>query len=1536
MANPLIAEREDSTKAYSGVPIAESVADTQKAIESGDWASGVMGAVGTGLDALGMALDPFGAIFSAGVGWLIEHVGPVSDALDSLTGDPDEIKAHSETWKNVASELDAINTEMKDLVKADTANWMGDAGDAYRKRSEDTANLIDAAKKAAEGAADGIGTAGEVVGAVRTLVRDIIAELVGHLISWALQVVCTLGIAMAWVVPQVVAEVAKVAARIADITTKLVKAMKALSPLLKKLGDGFGDAKKQLDKIKKDDGKSDGPATTKSASADNKPDGGANNTNQQSTDRSPDNGDSGSGGGGNSGANGPAGTNAAGASRSLGGQQPNPKAPDKLNTCGDPIDVATGQMVMAETDAEFLGEPPLVFERTHFSSYQNGRWFGPSWMSTLDERLEVNEKGVSFAAADGTIQHFPMPMPGEWAISDRGPNRRLLRVEDGGWVIVDPDRGWLVFTPWLAIESITDGLKSRIEFIYDENGTPLEVRHSGGYRIRVETEGGLVTALHSTGAEGDEVPLMRYRYDGRRLVEVINESGRPVRFDYDADGRIIGWTDRNGEWYRYVYDHAGRCIRTDGSGGFLAGALEYDVENRVTYYTDSLGHRTEFHLNEAGQVIKEVDPLGAAVTTEWDADDRLLQRVDELGRVLRNDYDEAGLLIATVNPDGSQRRFEYDELGRPVALIEPDGAVTRREYDENGRLAAVTDPAGATTRFTHDERGNLVAVTDPLGKTSRFELNSAGLVTAIIEPTGATTRYERDRFGRITALADPLGAVERRGWTVSGKLAWKQRSDGVIERYSYDGEGNLREALDELGGVTRYEVGHFDLLTAEVRPDGTRLEFAYDSEMRLTGVTNELGQVWSYEYDPAGNLVREKDFDGRAVTYRRDLAGRVVERVDAAGDSTRLRYDLAGNLVERSTGQVTRNFTYDAVGRLLHVADGTSAVSFQYDAVGRVVAESVDGRTVTSGYDQLGRLIRRRTPSGAESAWEYDSNDQPVVLRTAGRTIRIERDQLGRNVRLSLGSGASVEQTWTAGDQLESQQITAVDGKPVQQRSYAYRADGEITRVKDEITGPRTYVMDRSGRVTSVRASGWTENYAYDQAGNVTEAFWPTRGDQDGVGARSYRGTAVQSAGQVRYVHDSRGRLTQRHHPSGTWHYSWDSEDRLVSVTDPAGAQWRYRYDALGRRVAKERLDGSAVVERVEFAWDGSVLVEQARFDASGGRVTAWDYEPDGFRPLSQRDRVAPGQREWIDERFHLIVTDLLGTPTELIDDQGEIAWIPRTSLWGSAVQESGTPLRFPGQYFDPETGLHYNFHRYYDPVTARYLSPDPVGLDAGPNNYAYVSNPNTWSDPLGLTPCQTDKYGSKSPSTLDEFEERRRNRADHQSKKDRARQARKDLAKHVRDNFGPQKGDKYNAFEKDDRKKNLVDHIFKGHRKEDGKNPSGLHAYTDGKLPDNIKDVRVTKGRVDGVHEIEYRREDLGGKNGDKLVSSETKTSTMFPRHWSQDQVLSYIGASNSNFRGGVNLHGMNPEDLQKRIAMNDKTFGVTSMGKNTAFPNL
>ncbi|WP_237537006.1 RHS repeat-associated core domain-containing protein, partial [Streptomyces sp. SID5785] len=218
---------------------------------------------------------------------------------------------------------------------------------------------------------------------------------------------------------------------------------------------------------------------------------------------------------------------------------------------------------------------------------------------------------------------------------------------------------------------------------------------------------------------------------------------------------------------------------------------------------------------------------------------------------------------------------------------------------------------------------------------------------------------------------------------------------------------------------------------------------------------------------------------------------------------------------------------------------------------------------------------------------------------------------------------------------------------------------------------------------------------------------------------------------------------------------------------------WRYTYDPLGRRTSKQRMspDGTTVTERVTFTWDGTTLCEQTTSSAGVPNPVTLTWDHRGLHPITQTERItaADAPQSEIDSRFFAIVTDLIGTPRELVAEDGDIAWHTRTTLWGTTTWNTNatayTPLRFPGQYHDPETGLHYNYFRHYDPETARYLSADPLGLQPGPNSVAYVHNPHTWLDPLGLAPaaCEhpavqetRDSLGggsivSKHPMTADE-----------------------------------------------------------------------------------------------------------------------------------------------------------------------------------------
>ncbi|MEU0191283.1 DUF6531 domain-containing protein [Streptomyces afghaniensis] len=1054
----------------------------------------------------------------------------------------------------------------------------------------------------------------------------------------------------------------------------------------------------------------------------------------------------------------------------------------KLVTCGDPIDMATGQMVMSETDFILDGVLPLELERHHRTGLRSGRWFGAAWASTLDQRLILEPDGVRFTTADGMVLTYPVPEQGVPVQPVEGPRWPLEwdGSDNGTMTVRQPDSGLaLSFRPLparsaaeLPLTMASDRNGNAIELTYGPDGGLQEITHTGGYRIGVSTDQGRITAF-TLLSDPEQPVLMRYAYDAEaNLTEIYNSSGLPLRLSYDDQRRITGWHDRTGTWYRYTYDSAGRCTRTTGTDGILDYTYVYDAENHISVATNSLGHSTTYRFNDAYQLVVETDPLGHTTTRTWDRYDNLLSLTDPLGRTTTYECDEMGNTVRVVHPDGSFAAYAYDTDGALTSVTEQDGARWQYAYDERGNVVAITDPAGATTGYGYDERGAVASVTDALGNMSQVCSNAAGLPTTVLSPLGAATRFAYDAFGRVREVVEPDGGTTVVGWTTEGRPAQRAHPDGAVERWTYDAEGNLLTHTDGRDHVTWFEPAPFDRTAARTAPDGSRIEFTYDTELRPVCVRNALGQTWTYEYDPLGNVVRETDFNGRTVTYCYDAANRITERTNGAGQTVRYRRDLLDRVIEQrdSEGRVT-TFEYDQAGGLVRAVSPDAELRFTYDPLGRVLTESCNGRTLTNAYDAVGRRVRRRTPGGALSEWRYDAVHQPVELRGSGRTVGFGYDAAGHEVLRSLPTGASLLQEWSAaGHRLHSQAVRTPEGAAHSiDRRYTYRPDGLPSTITDSDTGVVAYELDPTGRVTQVTAMNRRETYAYDVLGNLIHSdtsATAVNGDAEVQGPRTYSGTLVQTAGRSRYEHDAQGRVVRHTRAllsggSRTWLFTWDAEDRLRAVTTPDGRHWRYRYDPLGRRIAKELLsaDGTAVVERTAFVWDGTRLAEESRSGGEGHgeqRVTTWDWEPGGDRPLVQRTR--PGERQVddvsVDERFYSIVTDLVGTPTELVDESGHTAWRSHRTLWGLPLRDpspgpADCPLRFPGQYFDAETGLHYNHHRYYDPATARYHSPDPLGLEPAPHHHAYVVNPLVWIDPLGLAPsCKavirhyTDKTG--------------------------------------------------------------------------------------------------------------------------------------------------------------------------------------------------
>ncbi|MEN8642901.1 RHS repeat-associated core domain-containing protein, partial [Pseudomonas sichuanensis] len=187
------------------------------------------------------------------------------------------------------------------------------------------------------------------------------------------------------------------------------------------------------------------------------------------------------------------------------------------------------------------------------------------------------------------------------------------------------------------------------------------------------------------------------------------------------------------------------------------------------------------------------------------------------------------------------------------------------------------------------------------------------------------------------------------------------------------------------------------------------------------------------------------------------------------------------------------------------------------------------------------------------------------------------------------------------------------------------------------------------------------------------------------------------------------------------------------------------------------------------FGWDGDTLAWESSpplDEGDTGRTVHYLYEPDSFVPVAQALRKSPirlhkvpdwSQREYDFEQDPLWHTEVkpqafeaiawyhcdhLGTPMELIDEQGNIAWAGQYKAWGEVRGERSewarqhglrNPIRFQGQYHDHETGLHYNRYRYYDPGTGRFVNQDPISYSGGINLFEYSRNPIEWVDPLGL-----------------------------------------------------------------------------------------------------------------------------------------------------------------------------------------------------------
>ncbi|WP_290371247.1 bacteriophage T4 gp5 trimerisation domain-containing protein [Paraburkholderia unamae] len=1053
-----------------------------------------------------------------------------------------------------------------------------------------------------------------------------------------------------------------------------------------------------------------------------------------------------------------------------------PTSATKATSC-NPVDLATGQKVLAQADFVLPGRIPIAWGRSYRSADQRTGALGAAWRLPYSTEIRRDQTQLTYHDADGRRLRFPLLEPGQehfhviekytLARGEDSPAGATYAVRFGNGVeehyALHPtdDARW-------QLQRVTDRDANVLSLGYTPEGWLKEVRNNV-HTVRCALDGaGRITAVSLVG-HGNSL-LAGYAYDANGdLREATDRAGRTWRYEY-RNHLLTGYRTPSGavhmsEWdgetpqarvtrtFAYVDDEA---ARQGGPAITRDTRFAYQSASSTTRVTDGLGRTTEYHYNGLWAVDRILYPDGSTYQTHFDETGSISGHTDELGRTTQIVNDARGNPTTVIDAAGNITRMSYNDQNLPVLVTDPAGQVWQRAYDDAGHLTAQTDPLGNTTKYAY-EKGLPVTRTDALGNVTRMQYNDAGQLVARTDCSGHTTTYRYDGEGRLTATRDPLGNETLQHWDSERDRLGGIKPAGLGGwNVSYDDAGRVTAQTDPLSRITRTQWDAYNQRTTVNDPAGGTQGYRYDTLGRLTTLTNANGEQTTFEYDSRDRLVAQTGFDGRRQTYRYSAAGEVIARTDHGTDgqiTTDIAYDALGRPVERhSTDGTHASYRYDARG-LLTQAQATapgetpSQVTFEYDAAGRRAGEmqAHHGQVwrIAHELDALGHRSATHLPDAGTLKWQrYGSGHVHGVLFNGEALAAFERDALHRETLRTQGE-VSHHFAYSPAGLLASHHWQGIDsrGNPAGPmkvwRSWEHDRAGQITALHDAMRDSRAYTYDPVSRLTGVAAGRVSEAFSYDPAGNLLAV---------GHGKPTHVGRAHGDRLQVlvtpelpvgqspQYAYDGHGNRTSVTVPQPdasqalTTAYRYDGTHQLKGIEHADGGMSRYEYDALGRRTAKHHTDASGRTATTLFVWDGSWMAQEIR--AGQGRTAPITYvaHPNLAGPLARLDGA---------QAYHY-VTDHLGTPQEIYDDRRQVVWAADLSAYGKTrsylKHEVNNPIRFPGQYFDVESGLHYNRFRYYDPQAGRYITKDPISLMGGTNEYSYVAgNPVQRSDYLGL-----------------------------------------------------------------------------------------------------------------------------------------------------------------------------------------------------------
>lgn len=867
---------------------------------------------------------------------------------------------------------------------------------------------------------------------------------------------------------------------------------------------------------------------------------------------------------------------------------------------------------------------------------------------------------------------------------------------------------------------------------------------------------------------------LTYHYDTDilKVTQIVGPGSTNLATEYEYDRLRVEMTrqevrdEATGESMELSRDHDDYHHVTSEAFGYCAAAADpwlcdWDIEYGVpTRLTDAEGHVTEFeYTNGALAVARVLDAGGQAHETHYD-------------------YDQRGLLTTYNNANGHWVNYAHNALGFATNIVSQAGPSIGYEYDTLGNVTGLILPPAFTTNapggparrldFDTDELGRIHAVAYPDNETESFAYDAAGRLTNHVDRAGRPTWFAYLPTRKLQAMSRLVSGTNLTLVSIDydqqfNTVMIRDALDRPVESYALDIQDRVAGVTNAEGQVMSLQYGVADFLRSATRFDGTTIDYAYDSGGRLSEVhtadganvftylrngllaaaSNQAGTVAAV-YSPANRLTSVTGPSPSSTLTCTYLPAGQVSTVAGIAGVTAYGYDAAERVTNVTSPEVSFSLAYDPSTGLpsgLHCAGAPLSASYAYDVLDRLAGISWRGAgdaplmDFAHTYDAAGRLSRIVRESDAVVVYGYDDLDrltaesrydaasnlvssQTYTYDAAGNRLTKHHD--GVDVVFSYEPGGNRLSGWsvTTPELCMPMEIEGFSSESIDTQS----GYGELWVSNDVVVIPevegnwfrvpaRPVALGPHTVVAAIR----------DAAGNV------------GFATNELLLTVVTNGA---YAYDAAGCLTnitlRGAGYSATKELEWDALYRLRAVSTNGVLAEAYTYDALGRRIAISNALGTTHV-----VYDGIHPVTDV--DAGGAPLRSYTYGPGIDNILAMTVYAGP------ETNVYCYVTDHLGTVRSVTDTAGAVVESYTYDAWGrvtvsdgagNLIPESaiGNRFLFQGREYSWATGLYYFRARHYDPITARWLSKDPIRISGGLNQYTFcANNPVMLRDPSGL-----------------------------------------------------------------------------------------------------------------------------------------------------------------------------------------------------------